>query len=116
MLTDPQIITLNSVAKSMPRIQIGDRKAIYSLADETLSLTIAHTSANKRIRTMSRVDQLAIVADPITSVNDTETLTYYVVLDRPQFGFSLVQCQQLITGHKTWLTDAMVAQLYGQES
>lgn len=116
MLIDPQIITINSVAKSMPRVMIGDRKATYANSDGSFTLNVSHQTSNTRIRTMARVDQLAIVADPLTSVNDFDTLTFYSVLDRPSFGFTLAQCQQLVTGYKAWYIDALVAQLYGQES
>jgi hypothetical protein len=65
---------------------------------------------------MARIDQIAIVPDPLTSVNDYETLTYYGVLDRPEAGFTVAQCQQLVAGFDVWLTDAIVAQLVGKES
>lgn len=117
MLPDPQVITVNAVAKSMPRITIGDRQATYVNSDETFSLKISHLkSGANRIRSMVRVDQQAVVADPLTSVNDTETLSFYFVLDRPAFGFSATQCDQLIAGLKTWLDTSMVTKLYGQES
>jgi hypothetical protein len=116
MLTDPQVVTVNAVAKSMARITIGDRQATYANSDETFSLKISHQKANNRIRTMARIDQQAVVTDPLTSVNDTETLTFYCVLDRPGFGFTATQCDQLIAGFKTWLDTTMVTKLYGQES
>lgn len=116
MLSDPQVITVNAVAKSMARITVGDRVATYANSDETFVLKVSHQKSNNRVRTMARVDQQAVVADPITSVNDTETLSCYIVIDRPLFGFTAVQCDQLIAGLKTWLDTTMVTKLYGQES
>lgn len=116
MLTDPQTVTVNAVAKVMPRIKTDGLSSIYSLSDETFKLTISHQKSNKRVRSMARIDQLAIVPDPLTSVNDYETLSFYVVVDRPEVGFSSTQVEQLVAGLKTWLDSTIIGKLYGQES
>jgi len=116
MLTDPQVVTVNSVAKSMPRISLDGTSAIYSLADETFKLKISHQKSNKRVRSMARIEQRAIVADPLTAENDYETLAFYAVIDRPEVGFTTAQIEQLVTGFKTWLDTTMVDKLIGQES
>lgn len=116
MLADPQIITVNAVAKSMPRVLIELGKSTYQKDDETFKLIISHQRSNKRIRTMSRFEQRVIVADPLTSENDYETLSYYTVIDRPEVGFSVAQVQQQIAGFNTWIDAAMIAKLYGQET
>lgn len=116
MFTDPQVVTVNAVAKSMPRITVSGLSAIYQISDESFKLSLSHQKSNKRIRSMARIDQRAVVADPLTSENDYETLTFYVVLDRPEVGFSLTQVDQLIAGLKAWLDSTAIARLYGQES
>lgn len=117
MFSDPQTVTVNAVAKVMPRIEVGARKCVYQLADGTFTFTISHQSTGKdRIRSMARIDQRAIVPDPLTAVNDWETLGFYVVVDRPSAGFSSAQVEQLITGFKTWLDATAMAKLFGQEA
>lgn len=117
MFADPQSVTVNAVAQSMPRIQIDGKKCIYQKADGTFTLTISHQAlSNDRIRSMARIDQKAIVPDPLTAVNDYETLSFYFVIDRPTAGFSSTQTDQLIAGLKTWLDSTAVGKLYGQES
>jgi hypothetical protein len=117
MLADPQSITVNSVAQSMPRIEVGARRAVYRKNDGTYTLTISHSNASgNRVRSMARVDQVAVVQDPLTQVNDEETLSLYIVLDRPMQGFTSTQVDQLVTGFKAWLTTTVVSQLYGQEA
>lgn len=117
-LIDPQVVTVNAVAKSMPRILTSGTSAKYQMADETFSLSLSHTKTkDQRIRSMARIDQRAIIADPLNSEKfDYDVLSYYSVIDRPDYGFTLTQVQQLITGYKTWLTDAMVEALFGQQS
>lgn len=116
MFADPQVITVNAVAQSMPRIASVGQKSTYQKNDLTFTLNLSHTVAKDRIRSMARVDQRAIVPDPLTSVNDYETLSVYLVIDRPLAGFSSTQVDQLIAGFKTWLDTTASGKLYGQES
>jgi hypothetical protein len=116
MFTDPQSVTVNAVAQSMPRVETKDRRTVYQKSDQTFTLTISHGLSKDRIRSMARLDQRAIVADPLTAVNDYETLSFYVVIDRPEAGFSMVQVEQLIAGFKTWLDNTAIDKLFGQES
>lgn len=116
MFADPQSVTVNAVAQSMPRIEVNGTKAIYQKSDQSFTLTISHQASNQRIRSMARIDQRAIVPDPLTAVNDYETLSFYVVVDRPEVGFSSTQVDQLIAGLKTWLDSTAIGKLYGRES
>jgi hypothetical protein len=116
MFSDPQTVTVNAVAKVMPRFLTDGMKSIYQIADETFKLTISHTVSNDRKRSMVRIDQRAIVADPLTLVNDYETLSFYCVIDRPLYGFTTAQVEQLIAGLKTWLDNTAIDKMIGSES
>jgi hypothetical protein len=65
---------------------------------------------------MVRVDFRSIVADPLTSENDYENLGVYLVIDRPEVGFTSTQVVNLITGLKTWLDSTAIGKVYGQET
>jgi hypothetical protein len=116
MFADPQTVTVNAVAQVMPRVKVDGTSAIYQKSDLSFKLTLSHQLSNKRIRSMGRIDQRAIVADPLTAENDYETLSFYFVVDRPEVGFSSTQVDQLIAGLKTWLDTTASGKLYGQES
>lgn len=116
MFADPQTITVNAVAQVMARTLIAGTSSVYEKNDGTFKLTISHQISKGRVRSMARLDQKAIVPDPLTAVNDYETLSFYCVIDRPEAGFSSAQSEQLITGVKTWLTSTVMGQLYGRES
>lgn len=116
MFSDPQSITVAGVAKSMPKISSEGTKTTYQKNDLEYTLTVSHTVIKDRIRSMVRVDQRAIVPDPLTAVNDYETLSFYCVIDRPSAGFSSTQVSDLITGFKTWLDATAIGKLYGKES
>jgi hypothetical protein len=117
--TDPQSVTINSVAQSMPRIQTleNGQKTIYQKADGTWKLTVSHKVSGKdRVNSMVRLDQVAIVPDPLTTVNDFETLSFWMVFDRPLAGFTQTQCEQIAAGLKTWLDNTAIGRLFGRES
>jgi hypothetical protein len=116
MFADPQVVTVNAVAQSMARVLMQGTSAKYQKADGTFTLSISHTVAKDRIRSMARIDQRSVVADPLTSVNDYETLSFYFVIDRPTYGYTQTQLEQLIAGLKTWLDNTAIGKLYGQES
>lgn len=117
---DPQVVTINSVAKSMPRVEVGTRRAVYQIGDQTFTLIISHQSSKpggkERVRSTVRIEQRAIVTDPLTNVADYDTLVYYVVVDRPVYGFTMTQVEQLVAGLNAWLTTANVDKIFGQES
>ncbi len=120
MLADPQSITVSAVAKSMPRILNEGTHALYQMSDQTFSLDVRHTSFNKdkkaRVRSRVGFTQRAVVADPLTAVNDFETVDISIQIDRPEVGFSSAQIDAMCVGFKTWLDTTMVGKLYGRES
>jgi len=116
MFTDPQSVTIAGVAKSLPRVLIAGTSATYQANDQNVTLKVSHQKSGDRIRSMVRVDQRAIVPDPLTSVNDYENLGVYLVIDRPEVGFSSTQVNDLVAGLKAFLDSTAVGKLYGQES
>jgi hypothetical protein len=117
MFSDPQTVTVNAVAKVMPRVSQQGTSSVYKLSDETFTLSVSHQKAGKdRVRSVVRVDQKAVVPDPLTSVNDYEILSFYMVIDRPSAGFTDTQVNYLVQGLKTWLDATAVGKLFGQES
>jgi len=116
MFSDPLTLTVNSVAKTLPRILIDGPKATYQMADQTFTMSISHqVGKDKRIRSVLRVEQKAIVTNPVDSSNDYDTLVYYFVIDRPSFGFSITQVEQLVAAVQAFTTTGVVDKLFGQE-
>lgn len=117
MFSEPITITVNAVAKVMPRTSNVGQKSTYELADATFNLLIEHmTTKSGRIRSVARFEQRSIVPDPLTSVNDWENMAISVIIDRPLIGFTAAQQDQLLTGFRTWLATATSDKLYGRES
>jgi hypothetical protein len=116
MFADPQVITVNAVPQSMPRVLTDGSSSVYQTADMLFKLTLSHTPTKDRIRTLARLDTRDIVADPLTSINDWESLGLYIVVDRPIYGITLTQIQQRAAGLLAWYTSANIAKLFGGES
>lgn len=115
-LTDPQVITINAVPNSLARIESSGLKSKYSTADGLLKLTISHQPSKGRARRMARIDFRVIAADPLNSVNEYKDGSIYVVFDLPDFGFTTAEVQLKAAGFKTWLTDAIIASMIGNQS
>lgn len=117
MLSDPQTVTVGGVAKAMPRVETNGTSSKYRLADETFELVVSHDKSGKnRLRSVARINQRAVVADPLTAENDYQTLSFYGVLDRPVYGFTATQIKDLVAGFQAWLNAAMVDKIIGSES
>lgn len=113
---DPQVVTINAVAQSMPRIQTEGGSSTYRTADETLQMKISHQSSKSRVRRMVRVDKTVIAENPLTAVNSSQKLGVYLVIDEPIFGFTDADIDYVVDGLVGWLTPANIAKVLGSES
>lgn len=116
MFADPQSLTINAIANSVPRISASDRSATYSSADGNLVFTISHQLSKKRMRHLVRIDQRIIAIDPLNSVNTQQKAAVYMVIDEPEVGFTDAQLTYLVDALKAWATNANVAKVLGLES
>lgn len=116
MFTDPQSITVNAVAKSMPRVSTGSNESVYATPEEDFRMRISHSKINNRRRHLVRVDQTAVAADPLTAENSYQELGVYVVIDEPFVGFSDTQVGYLVAALTAWLTAGNVAKVLGSET
>jgi len=122
-LADPLPITVNVTTTNLPKVSTQGLSSVYQNADETLKETISHQiqqpkgSSGRRVRSLIRVDQRTVVADPVSGVNsDFDTLSVQLVIERPEYGFTVTQVDYLVQALKAQLTTAIVTKLYGKES
>jgi len=116
-LADPQVITVATVAQSMPRIKTDALSAIYQKNDKSYTFKVSHQESGARVRSLVRVDYRAVKADPLTSANQWENMSVQTVIDRPMgTTFSATEVSDLVAGLSGWLTSTNVGKLYGEES
>lgn len=119
MLADPQSITVNAVAISLPRVGTGNNTSSYQSADGNNHLSVAHTYG-KRTRRVTRFDFSKIAADPFVSgQNNKYSGSVYLVIDAPIVGFTAAELKLQIDGFLSYLTassGAKVTSILGGES
>lgn len=98
-LPDPQIVTINSVDKTLNRIEPGPNYSLYATSDRSYGMKVSHQATKaKRIRSLLRVDYRKVVTDPLTSESDYDTCSISIVIDRPEYGFTDTEIVNLADG------------------
>lgn len=119
MLADPQSVTINSVANSLPTIARGINTSSYQKDDGTVKLTIAH-NYGKRTRRSARLDFSKIAADPLVSAQNIKySMSAYLVVDVPVTGFTVTEAKYIVDALTAYLTassGSKVTSILGGES
>lgn len=119
MLADPQSVTINAVAQTLPAIARGVNNSAYQKDDGTVKLSISHQYA-KRTRRTARLDFSKIVADPLVPAqNQKVTMSAYLVIDHPITGLTNTEIAYVVnalTAYLTASTNAKVTSIIGGES
>jgi hypothetical protein len=116
---DPQTITINAVAQTLPRTSSGVNSGVFTKDDGTVKETVSH-SFGKRTRHSLRVDFQKIAPNPLISAqNILYSMSTYIVVDVPVTGFTIVEQKQIVDALTAYLTassGSKVTQLLGSES
>jgi len=116
---DPQSVTINSVAISLPRVSSGVNTGSFSKDDGDVKLSVSH-AYGKRTRRTIRIDSRKVAADPFnSSINAEYSMSAYIVVDVPKVGYTIVEQQQIVAALTKYLTDssgARTTQLLGGEN
>jgi hypothetical protein len=100
---DPQSVTINSVANSLPRVGSGVNTGAFSNGDATVKMGVSHQYA-KRTRRQARLDFSKIAPDPlISSTNIKYSMSAYIVVDAPVTGFTVAEQKQIVDALTEWL-------------
>jgi hypothetical protein len=117
--TDPQTVTINAVAQTLPRISSGINAGTFQKDDGNVKLQVSH-SYGKRTRRTIRLDHRKIAPDPLVSAQNIEYSTsVYIVVDVPITGYTIVEQKQIVDALTAYLTassGARVTQLLGGEN
>jgi len=115
VLADPQSVTINAVATSLPKVVNGPNQNVYTSADGVTSLTTKQNITSARFRREVRLSQHKVAADPISGLNKDLGLSVYLVVDEPKSGFSDTEIGYLIDALKAWLTSTNYNKVLGGE-
>lgn len=116
---DPQSVTINAVAQSLPRTSNGVNSGVFTKDDGNVKLTVNH-AYGKRTRDTIRLDHRKIAADPlISATNILYSMSVYMVIDRPITGYTVAEAKQIVDALTAYLTassGARATQLLGGEN
>jgi hypothetical protein len=106
MLTDPQSITVDGVAISLPLINNQGNTSLYRSADGLHRLKIGYTEQNRNTRFVIRFEEDVVADNPIgqSDSNTKVTGVVQVLFDQPNFGITDARMVDIVAGLKTWLT------------
>lgn len=115
MLSDPQSVTVNAIAISLPKTNVGPTNSIFTSADGNTYMTTKQNITASRFRREVRLSQKKISADPISTVSAEKGVSVYLVVDEPRTGFADSEIKYLIEALKTWLTSGNQDKVLGGE-
>ncbi|DAD51055.1 TPA_asm: coat protein [ssRNA phage SRR6960802_4] len=102
-LADPQTLTFDAGAISLPRISVTPSSSVYRIPNGLVTLTVTQ-NRSKRNRTTIRIDGSKTVSDPLLpAVNKVVSMSTYVVVDRPLVGFSQEDLLDSLNGLVGWI-------------
>lgn len=111
MLADPQSVTINAVANSLPAVVRNGASSTYQKDDGTVKLTVSN-SVGRRTRRNVRLDFKKVAPDPLISAqNIIYSMSCYLVVDVPPSGFTITEQKQIADGLTAWLTASSGANL-----
>lgn len=118
---DPQSVTINAVANSLPRVSSGDNKGAFRKDDGLVSLSMSH-SYDKRgsASRLIKLEHSKIASDPLMAGQSIPTgMSVHMVVKTPAVGYTLTEAKQIVDALTAYLTassGARVTQLLGGES
>jgi hypothetical protein len=116
---DPQSVTINAVAVSLPRTGLALNQGTFQSNDGTLKLSASH-AYGKRVRHNVRIDHSKISADVFQAdTNIRQSMSTYLVVDVPLTGYTVTEAKAVVDGFIAKLTASsgqLVTQLLGGES
>lgn len=115
MLADPQSVTINAIATSLPKTSNGQTQNVYTSADGVTSMTVKQNVTSARFRREVRLSQHKIATDALSGLNKDLGVSVYLVIDEPKAGYSDAEIGYLIDALKAWATSANYQRILGGE-
>jgi len=116
MFADPQSVTVNAVAQSLPAIARNGNTSEYAKDDGSYKLTIGHQFGN-RYRYTVRLDAFKIAPDPLSAANNQRySASAYLVMDKPIVGYTNAEIRDIASALSAWATPANLLKVLGGET
>jgi hypothetical protein len=98
MFSDPQTVTINAIANTLPRTGTGENVGTFTKDDGNLKMTTSH-AYGKRTRRQIRLDHKKVAADPLIAAQNLQySASIYIVVDQPAVGYTPTELKQIWDG------------------
>lgn len=116
MFADPQTVTVNAVAKSLPAVVRADGKSIYQTDDRGYILEVSRIYGSSR-RFLVKLTATKTAADPLTAANNrVYTTTVHMVINAPYVGYSNTEVKDIARALADWISPSSLAKVIGGET
>lgn len=118
MYADPQSVTVNAVAVSLPRTGSSLSEGTFKSADSTVNMVITHRSTSKG-RLQHRVQlRKDVVVPSIYNPAQSAPQSYSVaiVIDNPSVGVATIDIAYIARALVAWASNANLDKLLSSES
>jgi len=109
--TDPQSVTVNAVARSLPRILTGTNVGNFTTADGVTTLAVDPSGTKARRIAKASIRENVNVTDSVTGLVSLQNHSFTIIANRPKTGISDVVAEQLAAGLIAWATAGSNANL-----
>lgn len=106
MYSDPQSVTVNGSAKTLPRVSATNTKGRYITADGLFTLEIQQNQSANRFRREARLTQKKVATDPISAMNKEVSTSVMIIVDEPKWGFDDTELAFLTNAITAWFAAA----------
>jgi hypothetical protein len=117
MYADPQSVTVNAVAKSLPRVGSSspNKTGQFQTADSEFDFKVSQNGTTNRFRREVRLTQKKVAVDPISAVNKEVSASVIIAVDEPKWGFTDTELGYLTSAIIAWFTAGNRDKLLGGE-
>jgi hypothetical protein len=120
MLSDPQSVTINAVAQTLPRTPQGTNYGVFTKEDGLVQLSVSHATRGKRTRHLLKLTHAKIAQDPlIASTNVKANVGVHIVMDVPDVGYTVAEQKQIVdalVAYAAASSGAVITKILGGES
>lgn len=117
MFSDPQTVTVDTVAQVLAAVSREPMKSTYREDVGEYELIISHQEGKSRDRRTVRLNRRKVTSDPFIPAQNVEVShSIYLVIDEPIAGFTNAEIADDVAGLCAWLTEANVLKVLGGES
>jgi hypothetical protein len=105
-LADPVVVTVATVAQSLPKTGTTEHGGSYTKDDGTIQVRINHIPAKNSLGKTKRTAELSVTkisADPLNaSVNVSKTFRFFFNAEEPAVGFSIAEKKDIVQAFITY--------------